>query len=194
MPEQGCDGKTRPAKRHVNYPDALKVRLIRLLELRYDRNVSDVDERPISAAVLARALKHWPGQKREAQRRRVRELVQEAREEGAPIASWSRGYSIAREVEDFQKTEDFLRRHGIATLATNARLKRTAAHDRAHGQTRLPSLHAVLTGRCGLDLYRKPDSTPAQPTDPSAAGRSGTEALTAEQSGQEWSDSLFAFA
>ncbi len=184
MPEHGRNG-IQPARRHVRYPDELKARLIRLLELRYDRSAEDAEQRPIPAAVLARALKHWPGAKRETQRRRVRELVQEAREEGAPIASWGRGYSIAREVEDFAKTEAFLRTHGIATLATNAKLKKTAAHARATGQLRLAPYHALVTGNLAaylgdqLDRYR-----PTPRAEPPAA----------EPPDHNWSDSLFATA
>ncbi len=181
MPEQGRDGKQR-AKRQARYPDELKVRLLHLLELRYDRSAADVDQRPIPAAVLGRALRHWPDAKRETRRRRVRELVQEMREEGAPIASWGRGYSIAREVEDFAKTEAFLRRHGIATLATNARLKKTAAADRAIGQLRMPAFHAALKG--DLSIYLWKPSPPAEPATPPPP----------EQPAQEWADSLFATA
>lgn len=172
MPEQGRDGR-KPAKRIVRFPDELKQRMMRLLQLRYDRNAADVDQRPISAAVLARALRHWPGAKRETHRRRVRELVDEMRREGAPIASWGRGYSIAREVEDFRKTEAFLRRHGIATLATNARLKQTAARARATGQLRFAPYHAALTG--GLAAYLGGSPMPQPPA-------------------QTWADSLFATA
>jgi biotin operon repressor len=185
MPEQGRDGNTR-ARRHARYSDALKQRTMRYLQLRYDRFKDQEKIRPVSAIVLARALKHWPGMKRETQRRRVRELVDEMRREGAPIASGAGGYSIAREVDDFERTEAFLRRHGLATLATNARLKQTAARARAGGQLRFAPYHAAMTG--GLAAYLNQNPATAR----GAAGHQAAAPPTAERSGPTWPDSLFA--
>lgn len=195
MPEQGCYGR-QPSKRLVRFPDELKQRCMRLLQLRYDRYQHQDEIRPITAAVLGRALRHWPDVARETLRRRVRELVDEMRREGAPIASGGGGYSIAQTVEDFAATEAFLRRHGIATLATNARLKQTSAKDRAVGQLRLPAYHALVTGRSALALYMPtpPARTAPQPEPDQDADHQVAAPTTAQQPTQEWADSLFALA
>ncbi len=183
MPEHS----KQTVRRRVRFPDELKKRCMLLLQLRHDRFRDDLDAQIICAALLGRALKHWPNVKRETLRRSVRALVNEMRHEGAPIASGNGGYWIAKTVEDFQVTEAFLRRHGIAELATNAKIKQSAAAARAVGQTRLPAYHALVTGRDALSLYLTP-KPPADVDDPPSASP------TAEQSGQPWSDSLFAFA
>ncbi|MEM6260765.1 MAG: hypothetical protein AAGI37_21160 [Planctomycetota bacterium] len=184
MPEQGCNGKTR-VRRKVRYPDELKKRCMLLLQLRHDRFRNKPEDQVIKSATLARALKHWPGMKRETHRRRVRELVNEMRHEGAPIASGGGGYWIAKTVDDFQQTESFLRRHSLAELVTNAKIKQSAAAARAVGQLRFAPYHALISGRNALALYLKP-SPNLQPVIDSA--------LTAERSDQQWADSLFASA
>lgn len=189
MPEQGRNGK-KPARRKVRFPDELKKRCMLLLQLRHDRFKDSLDGQVITAALLGRALKHWPNVKRETLRRAVRGLVNEMRHEGAPIASGGGGYWIAKTVEDFQKTQAFLRSHGIAELATNAKIKQSAAAARAVGQLRLPAYHALVTGRDALALYLKQGERPASPQ--ATPMQAGDAPATAEQSGQPWSDSLFA--
>lgn len=191
MPEQGRDGQ-QPARRKIRFPDELKTRCMLLLQLRHDRHLDRPDDQVISAALLGRALKHWPNVKRETLRRRVRELVNEMWHEGAPIASGGGGYWIAKTVEDFKKTEAFLRSHGIAELTTSANIKQSAARDRAVGQLRFAPYHSLVTGQSALALYLKPGQSPGLSTDPSAADHSDAVAHTAEQSAQPWADSLFA--
>lgn len=173
----------KPSRRYVRYSIDLKRRCMLLLQLRHDRFREDPDAQVIKAALLGRALGHWPGVQRETLRRRVRELVNEMRRDGAPIASGGGGYWIAKTVQDFNKTESFLRAHGIAELATNARIKQTAARSRAAGQLRLAPYHAVVTGSLAQYLGDQIDRY-SEPTE--------SEPPRSEQSDLTWSDSLFA--
>ena len=160
MPEHGRDGNLIRSK----YPDELKRRLVELFERRRHRAC-----RPITAIVIAKALGIYPDKSRETRRRRVRELVDELRREGAAIASHARGYWPAETVDDFERHRSFMRRHGLAVLATAARMRDTVAYQRAIGQQLLPTLaHAGVVG--GLDFYldgRDPsppnDSPPGEP-------------------------------
>lgn len=150
MPEHGRDGELIQAK----YPDSLKKRLLSLLERRHFRALKTDNRRPITAMHLAHALKFRPANVREVRRRRVRELVEECRLDGAPIASGPGGYWLATEVDDFDRTETFLRRMGLAELTTAANIRRSAARSAAAGQLTIatPLIHRALRG--ALNLYR----------------------------------------
>lgn len=171
MPEHGRDGKTRSRKR-TRYSDELMLRCMSILELRRIRCIRLGRERPMKAITLANALGYWPDANHETKRRRVRELVQEMRGQGAPIGSCGGGYYAVETVEDLQVSIAFLRRIGLAPLATTSRLKATAAAARSVGQLRLPAYHAVFDGRSPKDIYFK----------------------TTQESDQGWSSSLFEFA
>lgn len=192
MPEHGREGTTQSRSRKVQrYSVELQKRCMRILEMRRARYRSrDTAPPPTAAIDLAMMLKHWPDASRETLRRNVRGLIKHMRDNDAPIASGPAGYWAAETVEDFERTASFLCGIGLAALATNARLKRTAAHDRAQGQTRFPPYHSLVTGRSALALYLTPGESPAS-AGPSAEGRLAAAKEATEQSGQEWSDSLF---
>lgn len=150
MPEHGRDGQTISEK----YPAEVKVRAMRFFERRHFRHLTRGTRREISAWPLALALPLRPEQAKESRRRRVRELVEEMRAEGAPIASGKHGYHLATEVDDFDRTENFLRRMGLGRLVTAADIRRTAARSAAAGQLTIatPLIHRALSG--ALNLYR----------------------------------------
>ena len=153
MPEHGRDGQLIRAK----YPAATKRRLLSFLERRHFRHLGSDRPRTISAWPLAKALHLRPEQTKESRRRRVRELVEEARREGAPIASGGDGYHLATEVEDFAQTESFLRSMGLGRLVSAAGIRRSAGRSAADGQLRLaPPLthHRAMAG--ATDFYRGP--------------------------------------
>jgi len=155
MPEHGRDGNLIRSK----YPDELKRRLVELFERRRHRAC-----KPITAVVIAKALGMYQDKSRETRRRRVRELVDELRREGAAIASHSRGYWPAETVADFERHRAFMRRHGLAVLATAARMKDTLAYQRAVGQQLLPTMaHAGITGGLSFYLNGRELSPPTNP-------------------------------
>lgn len=110
--------------------------------------------RPVPALVIAHALRLAPDGKRETRRRRAREIVEQARNEGAPIASGPNGYWPAEEVQDLDATQRFLRRLGVGVLATASRLLRSPAAAAIRGQRSLPfvAAHAAHRG-VSLSLY-----------------------------------------
>ncbi|MEM6503914.1 MAG: hypothetical protein AAF711_00455 [Planctomycetota bacterium] len=198
MPEQGRDGTTQRLSRKVQrYSVNLQQRCMRILELRRARYRSRNTPPPPTPAIdLAMMLKHWPDASRETLRRNVRGLIKYMRDHDAPIASGPAGYWAAETVQDFERAASFLRGIGLGPLATNARLQQVAAHDRAQGQTRFPAYHALLTGRACLDHYIKRSSNlhPTLATPLKGADAPDAAPNTAEQSDQQWSDSLFASA
>ena len=123
MPEHGRDGQTIQTR----YPAEIKRQLLRFLERRHLRFLRDGRPRKINAWALACVLRLRPDQARESRRRRVRELVDEARGEHAPIASDGEGYWLATEWEDYEATERYLRGMGLAQLATAAGIRRMPA-------------------------------------------------------------------
>ena len=148
MPKHGSDGQPEP-----RYSDELKRRAMQLLDRRASRFLERGD-RAVRSILLARALGIHPKAKRETRKRRVRELVQEMRGEGYPVASYGSGYWAATEVQDVGQTVAFLRRQGLGNLATASRLKRAAVAAGIGGQLRLAiRAHAGLPG--ATDFYRQ---------------------------------------
>ncbi|MEO0475292.1 MAG: hypothetical protein AAF085_04860 [Planctomycetota bacterium] len=196
MSEQGRDDTTQRRSRKVQrYSVELQKRCMRILEMRRARYRSrDTPPPPTPAIDLAMMLKHWPDASRETLRRNVRGLIKYMRDHDAPIASGPAGYWAAETVEDFERAASFLRGIGLGPLATNSRLQRTAARDRAQGQTRFPAYHSLLKGRACLALYinRSPNLQPTLATPLKGADAADAVPNTAEQSDQPWSDSLFA--
>ena len=106
MPTQGRDGWDR---------DGARSRILTFLESRRRRYA---DQRPklASARVLARVGRVAPRSSIETRKRRVRELIEELRDEGVPIAAveGGLGYWIAETVEDHARYEAALERHGVS--------------------------------------------------------------------------------
>ncbi|MEM9414961.1 MAG: hypothetical protein AAGA29_05715 [Planctomycetota bacterium] len=160
MPEHGRNGELIQAK----YPDETKRRLVHLLDLRRRRSAHRDEAKPVPAIYLANALNLKLQQSRESRRRRIRELVDEARREGAAIASDRRGYWAAETVEDYQAHLGFMRRMGLGVLASAARAKRSAGFARAQGQMILaPLAHLGLTGGLSFYLNGREQSPPTNP-------------------------------
>ncbi|MEM6392354.1 MAG: hypothetical protein AAF797_06235 [Planctomycetota bacterium] len=162
MPKQGSDGQP-----DTRYPDEIKHRLVSLLDRRASR-FRDRGGRAVTSIALARALKFYRKANRETRRRRIRELVQEMRGEGYPVASYSRGYWMASEVADVAQTVGFLRQQGLGNLATAGRLKRAAHAAGIGGQLRLAlRAHAGLTGATVFYRQRLGNATPPPSPPPS---------------------------
>lgn len=165
-------GEHRPRPKRLFYGDEVKAKLMRRLAKRAHRLGDRRAELPVGAYRLAAWLQ-LPGADREGKRRRVRELVQVMRAEGAPIASGPKGYWLAATHEDHERFIQFMRRMGLAHLATASRAKKTAAYAAAGGQMRLAPLAQSRGVKGALNFYRSFLERVSNPVEVGGDGETG---------------------
>lgn len=123
--------------RQIDDREGMKHRLSAALRRRTTRVRAGSDPRKVSAIAIARWLRLKPGCKHETRRRRVRELIDELRQDGCPIAANFTGYWLATEVVDHQVHQEFRRTMGLAHLVAVNDDKQAPATKEAAGQLRL---------------------------------------------------------
>jgi len=125
------------AVRTIEDRDAMKSRVATALRRRTTRARAGMDPRKVPAIAIARWLRLKPGCKHETRRRRVRELIDELRQDGCPIAADFTGYWLATEAADHQVHQEFRRTMGLAQLVAANDDKQAPATKEAAGQLRL---------------------------------------------------------
>lgn len=123
--------------RQIDDRDGMKHRLSAALRRRTTRVRAGSDPRKVSAIAIARWLRLKPGCKHETRRRRVRELIDELRQDGCPIAADFTGYWLAIEASDHREHQEFRRTMGLKHLVAAHEDQKSPATAEAGGQLRL---------------------------------------------------------
>lgn len=130
MPTQGRDGTSGGGGWDR---DEARNLILTYLEVRRRRYVGQAP-RPVPARVLARVGRVAPQSGIETRKRRVRELIEDLRNEGVPVAAveGAAGYWIAETAEDHARYEAALHFHGsIRFLKARADRRSRARADTA---------------------------------------------------------------